>query len=130
MPDSPPSIEVSVPEWFISGEFICARLIGLSCIHLHSPIIKDFAPYSLILQNSVFRDLFYMLVRLYPKFSIGTFMSEGFINFSLILQTEESLMEEEVLTHRHCVISDSSDMGQSSRVKPLLPPACLSRGSP
>lgn len=47
--DSPSSVEVADPKWVASGEFICARLVGFSCINLHSPIIEDFAPYSLVL---------------------------------------------------------------------------------
>ncbi|KAI8559493.1 hypothetical protein RHMOL_Rhmol04G0178200 [Rhododendron molle] len=55
-------------------------------------------------------------------------MSEGFINFSSILNAEESIEEEEVLLHRSGKIRASFDRGQASGVKPSLPPMSSSRG--
>ncbi|KAI8535278.1 hypothetical protein RHMOL_Rhmol10G0161300 [Rhododendron molle] len=128
MLDFPSDTEFSDPNLVIPGEFIVSRLIGFSCINLCSPIIEDFAPYSLTLQNRVFRDLFYLLVRLYPKFLIGTLMSEGFVNFALILQAEESMAEEKSSLRRSSIIRASPDKGQLSSVKPSSPPAPSSKG--
>ncbi|KAI8555710.1 hypothetical protein RHMOL_Rhmol05G0195900 [Rhododendron molle] len=55
-------------------------------------------------------------------------MSEGFINFFLILQAEELSVEEESSMRRSGVIRASPDKGQSSGVKPSSPPTPSSRG--
>ncbi|KAI8547190.1 hypothetical protein RHMOL_Rhmol07G0175900 [Rhododendron molle] len=126
--DSPSGVGISDPTWVAPGDFICARLIGFSCIILHSPVIEDFAPYSLVLQNRVYRDLFYLSVRLYPKFLVGTLMSEGFVNFSSILQAKESMAEEKGSLRRGSIIRASAGEGKSSSVKPSSPSAPSSRG--
>ncbi|KAI8559876.1 hypothetical protein RHMOL_Rhmol04G0209600 [Rhododendron molle] len=126
--DSPSSVEVADPKWVAQGEFICVRLIGFSCINLHSPIIEDFALYSLVLQNKVFRDLFNSSASLYPRFSVTTLMSKGFINFS-ILNAEELTEEEEVSMRHSSSIRVSSDrVSQAVLNLPLLRP--LHRGVP
>ncbi|KAI8563668.1 hypothetical protein RHMOL_Rhmol03G0127100 [Rhododendron molle] len=56
-------------------------------------------------------------------------MSEGFVNFSSILQAEESMAEEKSSMRRSSIIRALPNKGQSSSVKPSSPPAPLSRGS-
>lgn len=99
-----PSIEISSPEWATP-----------------SPVIEDFASYSIVLQDRVFRDLFDLLASSHPRSSVGTLMSEGLFDFSSILQVEESSVNEEVPMRRSSVVRASSHVGQLSSVKPLSP---------
>ncbi|KAI8530388.1 hypothetical protein RHMOL_Rhmol11G0054500 [Rhododendron molle] len=55
-------------------------------------------------------------------------MPEGFINFSSILQAEESTVEEERSMRWSSIIKASPDKGQSSSVKPSSPHAPSSWG--